>query len=305
MAESNADVYSSFGVNSAVLSGGSVEEHEQNMLAADVAVRDGDDAIVLKQDEDPYDNTDKFADEGDESRVQVRINAESGEASVDGADLEASPQEDAEGEDFSPLGETPSELTEATELLGQHEEGFQEMVNQAAERGLSQDAIVRIQEEYQGEGISEQSYEELAKAGYSKAFVDSYIKGQEALVESYVNNVKDLAGGSEKFDQLITHMENNDPESLEAFYDAMARRDIGTVKALLNASGVSRSKRYGKPATRSVATRATPSKAAVSKVEGFESQADMVKAMSDRRYREDPKFRAEVEQKVAVSNFHW
>lgn len=45
MAESNADVYASFGVNSAVMSGGSVEEHEQNMLALDVAARDGDDAI--------------------------------------------------------------------------------------------------------------------------------------------------------------------------------------------------------------------------------------------------------------------
>ena len=51
MAESNADVYASFGVNSAVMSGGSVEEHEQNMLALDVAARDGDDAIELASDE--------------------------------------------------------------------------------------------------------------------------------------------------------------------------------------------------------------------------------------------------------------
>ena len=43
--ESNADVYASFGVNSAVLTGSTPEEHQENMLALDVAARDGDDAI--------------------------------------------------------------------------------------------------------------------------------------------------------------------------------------------------------------------------------------------------------------------
>ena len=53
--ESNADVYASFGVNSAVLTGSTPEEHQENMLALDVAARDGDDAIELNTNsDDPY-----------------------------------------------------------------------------------------------------------------------------------------------------------------------------------------------------------------------------------------------------------
>ncbi|MRU22685.1 capsid assembly protein, partial [Xylella fastidiosa subsp. multiplex] len=41
MAESNAEVYASFGVNIAVMSGSTPTEHEQNMLRLDVAAHDG------------------------------------------------------------------------------------------------------------------------------------------------------------------------------------------------------------------------------------------------------------------------
>lgn len=307
MAESNADVYASLGVNNAVMSSNNIEEHRQNMLEMDVAVRDGDDSIELAQNEpDLYQSGDKFASEADESRMQVRVNAENGETTVDGESTEQTPEgTDGEDGEFTPLGEVPSELVESSELLGQHEEGFQEMVNQAAERGLPIESIARIQEEYQGDGLTDVTYEELAAAGYSKAFVDSYIKGQEALVEGYVSQIRDLAGGAEQFDKLITHMETNDPDGFESLQEAIMRRDLGTVKALLNATGQSRAKRFGKPAERSVTTRATPSKAVTAKVEGFETQADMVKAMSDSRYRSDAKYRNEVAAKVAASNFHW
>lgn len=305
--ESNADVYASFGANNAVVTSGSVEDHEQNMLALDVETRDGDDRINLVDSEsDIYATGDKFAAEGeDDGRMQVRINGESGEATVDGELSEGDSNSETDGEDFAPLGETPSELTESSQMLEQHEQGFQEMINQAAERGLPTDAIERIQEEYEGEGISEGSYEELAKAGYSKAFVDSYIKGQEALVESYVNQIKEFAGGDAKFSQLVTHLETNDGETLEALYEAMGRRDLATVKVLINAAGVSRSKRFGTKPARTTTTKAVPSKAAPSKAEGFGSQAEMVAAMSDPRYRTDATYRREVEQKVGNTGTAW
>lgn len=304
--ESNADVYASLGANSAVMTSGDISEHEQNMLAANVAVRDGDDSIVISEEKDLYDTGDKFADE-DEGRMQVRINGESGEATLDGDNTDES--EDAqtgEGDvDFTPLGETPDELTASADLLGQHEVGFQSMVEQAASNGLAAESIARIHAEYEDGGISEESFAELAKAGYSKQFIESYISGQEALVDKYVGQIKDFAGGDDKFTQLITHLETNDAATLESLYEAMGRRDMSTVKALLNAAGTSRQARFGKPAARTVTTRATQSKSETRKVDGFESQGEMVAAMSDPRYRSDAKFRQEVERKVSVSNFAW
>ena len=307
MAESNADVYASFGVNSAVMSGGSVEEHEQNMLALDVAARDGDDAIELASDEeeterDLYDNSDPFGQEDDEGRIQVRIGDGSDPTDVDTGEEGV---EGAEGsEEFTPLGDTPEELVAASEQLGEHEEGFQEMINIAAERGMSVDTIEAIQREYEeNEELSDESYAKLAEIGYTKAFIDSYIRGQEALVEQYVNNVIEYAGGRERFDALYNHLETHNPEAAQSLDNALTNRDLATVKAIINLAGESRAKAFGRKPTRSVTSRAIPAKPQAIKREGFADRSEMIKAMSDPRYRTDANYRRQVEQKVIDSNF--
>lgn len=304
MAESNADVYASFGVNSAVMSGGSVEEHEQNMLALDVAARDGDDAIELASDEveterDLYDNSDPFGQEDDEGRIQVRIGDGSEPTDVDTG------EDDFEGtEEFTPLGETPEELVAASEQLGEHEEGFQEMINIAAERGMSVETIEAIQREYEeNEELSDESYAKLAEIGYTKAFIDSYIRGQEALVEQYVNSVIEYAGGRERFDALYNHLETHNPEAAQSLDNALTNRDLATVKAIINLAGESRAKAFGRKPTRSVTSRAIPAKPQATKREGFADRSEMIKAMSDPRYRTDANYRRQVEQKVIDSNF--
>lgn len=300
--ESNADVYASFGANPAVITSGSVTEHEQNMLALDVRARDGDDSIELAQDStDPYGPaSDPFGEEQEGDRIQVRIGEEPAE------DTKSTEGEETEAEDgeFEPLGETPTELTAASEQLSEHEAGFQEMVNAAAERGMSTDSIMRIQEEYASEdGISKSSYEELAKAGYSKAFVDSYIRGQEALVESYIQGVVQFAGGADRFNSLVTHLETTNPDAARSLETAFENRDLSTVKAIINLAGQSRSKTFGKAPSRSVTRGATPAKAEGKRTEAFASQAEMIQAMSDPRYRSDTQYRRSVEQKLINSKF--
>lgn len=303
MAESNADVYASFGVNSAVMSGGSVSEHEQNMLSLDVAARDGDDAIEIveedREERDLYDNTDPFGQEDDEGRVQVRIG--------DGEDpmVEDASEEVVEGdEEFTPLSDIPEELTTASAQLEEHEQGLQDMIESAISRGLSPEAIERIQNEYETEdGISEKSYEELASVGYTRAFIDSFVRGQEALVDAYVAGVKEYAGGPEKFASMMTHLETTNPEAAESLMAALEHRDLGTVKAIINLAGASRAKTFGVKPSRSVTNRAIPAKPQAPKAEGFASRAEMVKAMSDPRYRHDSAYRREVEQKVINSPF--
>lgn len=308
--ESNADVYASFGVSSAVMTGSSQEEHEQNMLALDVAARDGDDAIVLDdgevQEVDLYGNPDKFAVEGeDDGFVQVRIGEDSKESDVEvDTDPQEEPQEGSEpGEEFAPLGDVPTELTETTKQLSQHAEGFREITEQAIERGMSEESVARIQAEYEGDGISEQSYEELAKAGYSRSFVDSYIKGQEALVDAYVNQVVAFAGGQERFSALHAHLKSNNPDAAATLESALENRDIGTLKAIVNLASQSFNSKFGKPATRSVTKRATPAKPVATQRKGFESRDEMIKAMSDSRYRHDSNYRRQVEQMVIDSSF--
>ncbi|QBZ68991.1 capsid and scaffold protein [Shigella phage VB_Ship_A7] len=296
--ESNADVYASFGVNSAVVGGSTPTDHEQAMLELDVAARDGDDSIELAHSDDPYGSNDPFGEE-DEDRTEIRISTE-GEPEV----TEEGEIDYEEGsEEFEPVGDVPDELNEASSQLEEHEAGFEEMVTQAAERGLSEETIVRIQQEYGEDGLSEESYEELAKAGYSKSFVDSYIRGQEALVEQYVQSVMEYAGGEAQFQAIYNHLEVSNPDAAESLISALENRDLATVKAIVNLAGASRAKTFGKPAARSISKRAVPAAPVRTKQSGFESQAEMIAAMSDPLYRHDSKFRAEVERKMMYSQF--
>ncbi|WP_289474857.1 capsid assembly protein, partial [Klebsiella pneumoniae] len=240
--------------------------------------------------------------EEDEDRTEIRISTD-GEPEESVEDIDYSEGDEEGSEEFEPVGDVPDELNEASSQLEEHEAGFEEMVNQAAERGLSEETIVRIQQEYGEDGLSEESYEELAKAGYSKSFVDSYIRGQEALVEQYVQSVMEYAGGEAQFQAIYNHLEVSNPDAAESLVSALENRDLATVKAIVNLAGASRAKTFGKPAARSISKRAVPAAPVRTKQSGFESQAEMIAAMSDPRYRHDSKFRAEVERKMMYSQF--
>ena len=151
--------------------------------------------------------------------------------------------------------------------------------------------------------MSDASYAKLAEIGYTKAFIDSYIRGQEALVEQYVNSVIEYAGGRDRFDALYNHLETHNPEAAQSLDNALTNRDLATVKAIINLAGESRAKAFGRKPTRSVTNRAIPAKPQATKREGFADRSEMIKAMSDPRYRTDANYRRQVEQKVIDSNF--
>lgn len=321
MSESNADVYAQFGVNNSVVTSGSVSEHEQNMLSLNVAARDGDDAIELAEVEpvdptsdDPYAGlTDKFASEEDDNGyMQIRVGqdtitsedelAQEGDENADNVE-ESEADSGKEAVEFEALGETPEDLTKAATSLNSHEQGFQSMVEKAVADGLPAESIQRMYDEYKEGGLSEESYAELAKVNFSREFIDSYIQGQEALIDQYASSMVEYVGGNEKFAALMQHLQATDMTAFNSLDEALETRNIDLAKSLLNLAGQSYNLKFGKAAKRSVTKRAVQTKVTVPKVQGFTSQAEMIKAMSDKRYREDAAYRHEVEQKVAYSRF--
>lgn len=321
MSESNADVYAQFGVNNSVVTSGSVSEHEQNMLSLNVAARDGDDAIELAEVEpvdptsdDPYAGlTDKFASEEDDNGyMQIRVGQDTitsedelAQESDENADNVEESEADSgkEAVEFEALGETPEDLTKAATSLNSHEQGFQSMVEKAVADGLPAESIQRMYDEYKAGGLSEESYAELAKVNFTREFIDSYIQGQEALIDQYASSMVEYVGGNEKFAALMQHLQATDMTAFNSLDEALETRNIDLAKSLLNLAGQSYNLKFGKAAKRSVTKRAVQTKVTAPKVQGFTSQAEMIKAMSDKRYRDDAAYRHEVEQKVAYSRF--
>lgn len=286
-------VYAEFGVSSNAITG-SVEdlnEHQQSMLEKDVAVRDGDDAITFKQLEAEQEE----ATEEDENVEETE------------EDEEVEETEDSEGQDqeFIELGDTPKELTESVSALDENEAAFDDMVSAAVEAGkVTADDITAIKAEYASKGeLSEASYAKLAEAGYTKRFVDSFVRGQEALAEQYAAGVVRYAGGAEQFNRILSHLEANDKSTKEALESAIIRKDLVTAKAILNLAGRNLGKARGVQPQRTITTQGKPAVAAPKvQTEGFSSKADMVKAMSDPRYLRDAKYTMDVRAKVAASS---
>lgn len=143
----------------------------------------------------------------------------------------------------------------------------------------------------------------MQEAGYTKRFVDSFVRGQEALAEQYAAGVVRYAGGAEQFNRILSHLESNDPSTREALEAAIVRKDIATTKALLNLAGKTLGKAVGVKPQRTITTQAKPVVAPKApQTEAFSSKADMIKAMSDPRYLRDAKYTMEVRAKVAASS---
>lgn len=294
--------YAQFGVHNAVLTGDTIEDHQQNMLELDVAARDGDDAITLHEDAGVQ-VTDLVDDElNTDDRIEINV-------PTDGEFNEQADQnegDEGEAEAFEPLGDIPDELTQASNQISEYATGFEQMKAQAVERGLPADMAARVEAEYEADGVlSEESLVALEAAGFGRGFVNAYIQGQEAMAEAYVSKVMDFAGGKEAFNRVLSHMQANSPDALEALEEAIQRQDIKSVKTTINLAMASQAKKFGKAPSRNVNARApasAPQRSAPA-VEGFANTDAMVAAMSDRRYQTDAKYRSSVQAKVAASNW--
>lgn len=298
--------YAQFGVHNAVMTSDAIEDHRQNMLELDVAARDGDDAITLHEDADVQvtDLVDDELNTDDRIEINVPTDGEFNEQADQNEGDEVADEGDAEA--FEPLGDIPDELTQTSNQISEYADGFQQMKAQAVERGLSAEMAARVEAEYEADGeLSDESLKALEEAGYGRGFVQAYVKGQESLAEQYVSKIMDFAGGKDAFNRVLTHMQANSPDALEALEDAIQRQDIKSVKTTINLAMASQTKKFGKAPSRNVNARApasAPQRSAPA-VEGFANTDAMVAAMSDRRYQTDAKYRSSVQAKVAASNW--
>ena len=117
------------------------------------------------------------------------------------------------------------------------------------------------------------------------------------VTESQINEVKNFAGGEQEYQSMVQWAgQNLDAQAIKAFDDIVASGSIETIKfavsglksQYLNAVGYEGKMVQGK------AARETG--------DVFRSQAELVRAMSDRRYDSDPAYRQDVIEKLERSD---
>lgn len=144
--------------------------------------------------------------------------------------------------------------------------------------------------------LSQESYEKLAKAGFDKNLVDTYIAGQQARAAQYEGTIKAEVGGDERYGQIVEWAKANlTPGEIAAYNNAVSSGDANQAKlAVLGLSA-----QYGKAVGQEPGRIIGGGKGGSEDV--FESTAQVTKAMADPQYRNDPAYRAKVQAKLARS----
>lgn len=164
----------------------------------------------------------------------------------------------------------------------------------AQKAGIDMDAL---SQEYAKNGaLSAESLESLNKAGFNQAAVDGYIAGQKAIADQQTATLEAVAGGKEQLKATLEWAKANLTEAERNGYDAaLDSGNIELVKLAMQgvvskytaANGSDPALVGGGEETRS--GDAAP----------FASQAEIIRAMQDPRYKTDTAYQAKVYARLA------
>ena len=165
------------------------------------------------------------------------------------------------------------------------------------EQSTGEPQFDKFAEEFASSGeLSNDSFDELAKMGYPREMVETYIKGMQSAQTADANAVMDVAGGTEGYKELTDWALNNMPETELQLYNQMV--ETGTDNAKMAVEWLM-SKRE---AAEGVEPNLVSGKSQAPAKEEFRSTAEVVAAMKDARYGKDPAYTKDVEDKLSRSS---
>lgn len=150
-------------------------------------------------------------------------------------------------------------------------------------------------------GLSEESYAELAKAGYTKDIVDNYIAGRIATVTKQTETLYGAVGGKEAYEALIEWGKANITRESQVAYDRLLQSGNYEAAALALRGFVQQYEAAEGTDPRATITAGRQSGTTAA---GFANKSDMIAAINDRRYKNgDKAYIAEVERRILASRF--
>jgi hypothetical protein len=145
--------------------------------------------------------------------------------------------------------------------------------------------------------LSDESYSKLEKAGYDRAIVDQFIEGQKARATQFDGSIKSEVGGDDAYDSMVTWAKANlSPGEIDAYNTAVGSGKVDNAKLAALGLKAKYDKANGSDPQRLLGGQAGTS------ADVFESMAQVTAAMKDTRYKEDPAYRAKVQDKLGRSN---
>jgi hypothetical protein len=157
------------------------------------------------------------------------------------------------------------------------------------------DDIRPFSEEFAEKGeLGEESYRKLDDLGFPRELVDNYIQGMAAYSQQQSTQMMSAVGGEESYNQMTDWASKN-----------LSEAEINAYNSIMDS---------GDPSQIDIAVRGMHARFKANDTEpsliqgdtvnvnnGFNSTAEVTAAINDPRYRKDPAYRKEVQQKIQMS----
>ena len=229
----------------------------------------------------------KYKDAEALEKAYVELSKKLGEKSE--ADTEETKEESETVDEKPTEDEAPKDISPATELITSASDEF-----------------------YNNDGkLSPETIEKFSSMS-SKDLVEAYMKvqgdlpqyaaqAQQDISDAAVNEVKNFAGGEKSYQNLIDWAGSNlDQNSIQAFDSIINTGNVEAIKIAVTGLKAQYENANGYEGRMVTGKSVPPQKGDV-----FRSQAELVEAMSDRRYERDPAYRQDVIEKLDRSDLQF
>lgn len=197
--------------------------------------------------------------------------------------------------------ETHQESENSTEGLNaqieKHTKALDALSKDLKVKGIDFNDAVNEYNEYGA--LSSQTMADLAKAGYPKEVVESFIESRQVLESQFTDAVYKAAGGEQEYGRIVDWAKSNLPQKVvNSFNKAIDNNNLEAIELMLE--GMKAKMRF-QQGTRNPSILGGATNMASNK--GFGSKSEVIEAMSDKRYGRDAAYTAEVERKMFYTNF--
>ena len=246
---------------------------------------EGTPSAALEPSQEPAPGTSEYYDKM--TKVAQQQSGEQGDTDPTEHQTPSDPVEELTGKPEPPKTDRPDETDLNTVTT-----------REAAAQYLSQHGVElnKLEAEFAQSGsLSKESYEQLAKAGFPRFYVDNYIRGQQASINQLRSEVLGVVGGEEAYGEVVAWAGKAlSPSEALAYNSVVEGADIEAIK--LAVRGL-HSRYLADTKEKPLLMGGTGN----DNMGEFASRAEMAKAMSDPRYETDPAYRAMVANKVMRS----
>jgi hypothetical protein len=153
--------------------------------------------------------------------------------------------------------------------------------------------------EYSEKGqLSDDSFNKLTEMGYPREVVEAYIEGQRAIAEKSTSGLLSEIGGQDNFvamrDWAAANVPENELNAYNAALEGSPEQAAFAVKGMYARYQSAQGGNFKQP-------RLLSGSQTGGSMSPYRSTAEVTRAMSDPKYKTDPAYRKEVEQRLAVS----